>query len=43
MKKQTTANNNFLKNVKKDWNEKIFKKASLILNTEGETAARKFV
>ena len=43
MSKQTAANNKFLANVKKDWNDKIFKKASLLVNTEGEEAARKFV
>ncbi len=43
MTKQTIANNNFLKNVKRDWNTKIFKKASELVNTEGVEAARKFV
>ena len=43
MTKQTVANNTFLKNGKRDWNDKIFKKASLLVNTESEEAARKFV
>ena len=43
MTKQTVANNDFLKNVKRDWNSKIFKKASELVNVDGEEAARKFV
>ena len=41
--KQTAANNEFLKNVKRDWNSKIYKKASEIINEQGEQAARQFV
>ena len=43
MKKQTSANNEFLRNVKRDWNEKIYKKALVILNTDGVEKAREFV
>ncbi len=43
MKKQTAGNNAFLKAVKKLWNTPIFKKASLLVNTEGEDAARAYV
>lgn len=43
MKKQTAGNNNFLKNVKSQCNTKIFKKASLLLNSKGESAAREYV
>ena len=42
-KKQTAANNNFLKNTKIRFNHLIFKKASSVLNIEGETKAREYV
>lgn len=43
MKKQTAANNDFLKQVKKIWNEKVFQQAAKILNNEGIDAARAYV
>lgn len=43
MTKQTASNNKFLATVKKIWNDKIFKKASLLVNSEGEEAARQYV
>lgn len=43
MTKQTAANNKFLATVKHEWNSKIYKKALILVNTEGEEAARKFV
>lgn len=36
--KQTVANNQTLKTVKRIFNKKIFKHASAIMNTEGEAA-----
>ncbi len=43
MKKQTIANNDFLRKTKQIWNGKIFKKAAKILNQEGEAKAREYV
>ncbi len=43
MTKQTVANNDFLRNVKKAWNKNIFKKASLLVNSDGEDVARAYV
>jgi hypothetical protein len=43
MKKQTATNNKFLKETKRIWAKGIFKKASEILNNEGETKARAYV
>lgn len=43
MKKQTSANNEFLAQVKKVWNAKIYKKASELVNTQGVEAARQYV
>jgi hypothetical protein len=41
--KQTAANNAFLKNVKRDWNDRIYKRALDLINTQGEDAARAYV
>lgn len=38
MSKQTITNNQTLKAIKRIFNEKIFKHASSIMNTEGEAA-----
>lgn len=40
-KKQTAANNEFLKEVKTKYNAPIFKKISTILNEQGEESAKK--
>jgi hypothetical protein len=42
-KKQTAANNAFLKNVKRDWNDRIYKRGAELVNTQGEDAARAYV
>lgn len=38
-KKQTAANNEFLKHIKEHYNKFIFKKLSKIMNEEGHNAA----
>lgn len=43
MAKQTATNNKFLSKTKKIWAKGIFKKASEILNNEGEDKARAYV
>ena len=42
-KKLTSANSKFLCNVKRDFNSKIYAKASAIANAQGEQAAREYV
>lgn len=41
--KQTATNNAFLKNVKRDWNAMIYKRALDLTNSQGEAAARAYV
>jgi hypothetical protein len=41
--KQTAANNAFLAKIKRIFNAKMFKRASEILNADGEDAARAFI
>ncbi len=41
--KKTAANNNFLRNTKRIFNTKIYKKALRLVNTKNETAARAYV
>ncbi|MCP4371313.1 MAG: hypothetical protein GY797_24830 [Deltaproteobacteria bacterium] len=43
MKKQTAANNEFLKRVKKTWNKPTFKKASVLVNNGQEKEARAYI
>ena len=43
MTKQTVKNNKFLKETKRIWAKGIFKKASEILNSEGEEKSRAYV
>lgn len=41
--KQSAANNTFLKNVKKNFNSKIYKMALHLVNKAGEQTARQYV
>lgn len=43
MAKQTATNNNFLKTVKKTYNEKIFKSTSKIVNEYGTGAGQDYI
>ena len=43
MIKQTATNNTFLKETKRIFNHLIFKKASKIMNEDGEKEARNYV
>lgn len=43
MTKQTATNNEFLATTKETFNDRIFKKASKILNEQGESKAREYV
>lgn len=43
MSKQTASNNVFLYNVKKQYNAKIFKKVSQIVNSEGISQAITYI
>lgn len=43
IKKQTTANNEFLRQVKTLMNKKIYKTSATLVNTEGEDSAREWL